>query len=70
MERAILNLIWKSKKHRIAKTILYNKISIPNLKLYYRAIVINQPTNQPNKQTNLNGIGTYRDRQGGLKTQK
>jgi hypothetical protein len=44
-ERKILNFIWKSKKLRIAKTILNNKrtsgeISILDLKLYYRTIVI------------------------------
>ena len=45
MERAILKFLWKSQKHRIAKTILNNKrnsrgITIFDLKLYYRTIVI------------------------------
>jgi hypothetical protein len=49
MEKAILKFIGKGKtkqnKTRIAKIILYNKrmageITIPDLKLYYRAIVV------------------------------
>jgi hypothetical protein len=47
MERAMLKFIWKGKKKktRIEKTILNNirtsgGITIPDLKLYYRAIVI------------------------------
>jgi hypothetical protein len=47
MERTILKFIWKGKKTLfvIAKTILNNKrpvggIPTPDLKLYYRAIVI------------------------------
>jgi hypothetical protein len=44
MEREVLNFIWENQKHRIAKTILNNKrsggITIPNLKLYYKTIVI------------------------------
>jgi hypothetical protein len=43
LEREICKLIWNIKKPRIAKTILKRTsgvITIPDLKLYYRAIVI------------------------------
>jgi hypothetical protein len=45
LEMAICKFIWNNKKPRIAKTILKNKrtsggISMSDLKLYYRVIVI------------------------------
>jgi hypothetical protein len=45
LERAICKFIWNNKKLRIAKTLLNNKrtsgvITIPDLKLDYRAIMI------------------------------
>ena len=44
LQRTILNFVWKNKKPRIAKTILYNKgtsvhITIPDVKLFHRAIL-------------------------------
>ena len=45
LEKEILKFIWNNKKSKIAKTILHSKrtsggISIPDLKQYYRAIVL------------------------------
>ena len=45
LERAICKSIWNNKKPRITKTFLKDKrtsgrITMPDLKLYYRAIVI------------------------------
>jgi hypothetical protein len=45
LERAICKFIWNNKKPRIEKTLLKDKrtssgITMPVLKLYYRAIVI------------------------------
>ena len=44
LEETVINYIWKNKIPRIVKTILYNKrssrgITIPDIKLYYRAPV-------------------------------
>ena len=47
LERAICKFLWNNKKPRIAKTLLNDKrtsggmvVTMPDLKLYYRAIVI------------------------------
>jgi hypothetical protein len=44
-KKTIFHFIWKNEELGIAKTILYNKrtsgdVTIPAVKLYYRAIVI------------------------------
>ena len=46
LERAMCNFTWNNKRPRIAKSILNNKktsagITIPDLNLYYKAIVLN-----------------------------
>ena len=57
IERAICKFIWKNKKPSIAKSVLNNKrtsgrITMPDLKLYYRAFMI--------KKLHGMGIGTGR----------
>jgi hypothetical protein len=45
LERAICKFTWNNKKPMVAKTLLNNKtITMPDLKLYYRAIVIKNCT--------------------------
>jgi hypothetical protein len=60
-ERTICELIWNNKKPRISKTILNNKrtsgeITMPDLKLYYRAIMIKTAWYRDSKRQVDNGI--------------
>jgi hypothetical protein len=66
IERTILNFIYKNKKPRMVKTILNNKrtfgeITIPDLKLYYRGMVIKNK-NKKQRTKKLYGIGMETDR--------
>ena len=61
LERAIGKLICNNKKPRMLKTILHNKrspggITIPDLKLYYRAIVIKTLCTGIETDRKINGI--------------
>jgi hypothetical protein len=60
LERAISKFLWNNKNPRVAKNTLSNKrtsggLTIPDFKLYYRAIMIKknktkQPLKKPKKQ--------------------
>jgi hypothetical protein len=61
LEKATLNIIWKNRKPKIAKTILYNKrtsggVTIPDFKLYYRSIVIKKSLDTDIKKSLINGL--------------
>jgi hypothetical protein len=56
-----LQIIWNNKKSRIAKTILNNSgtsggITITDLKLYYRAVVIKSGWHCSETDRKINGI--------------
>jgi hypothetical protein len=58
LEKTICKFIWNNKKSRIAKTLLKDKrtsgsITMPDLKLYYRAIVIKNKKTTNKKQNGM-----------------
>jgi hypothetical protein len=67
-EKAILKFIWKGKKIRIVKTILNNKVTaweipIPDIKHFYKAIVIKKQNKTKQNKTKQNPAWYwYRDR--------
>jgi hypothetical protein len=70
LERAIDKFIWNNKNPRIAKILLNEKrtsggITMPDLKLYYRAIMIKKKKSKTTttiKPPKLYGTGTVTDR--------
>jgi hypothetical protein len=67
LEREIYKFIWNNKKPRIAKTLLNDKrtsgeITMPELKLYYRAIVMKNKETKKKKKKKLHDTGIVTDK--------